>query len=43
MQALAQCEMVLNELGVDKIGAHDTAAAAKVYYQYFFCLKVCIN
>ncbi|XP_039689789.1 arogenate dehydratase/prephenate dehydratase 1, chloroplastic isoform X4 [Medicago truncatula] len=28
-QALAQCEMVLNELGVDKIGAHDTAAAAK--------------
>jgi prephenate dehydratase len=35
MQALAQCEMVLNELGVDKIGAHDTAAAAKVYYQYF--------
>ncbi|XP_004507685.1 arogenate dehydratase/prephenate dehydratase 1, chloroplastic [Cicer arietinum] len=28
-QALAQCEMVLNDLGVDKIGAHDTAAAAQ--------------
>ncbi|WJX91346.1 ADP,ATP carrier protein [Trifolium repens] len=28
-QALAQCEVVLNELGVDKIGAHDTAVAAQ--------------
>lgn len=40
MQALAQCEMTLNDLGAVKIGAHDTAAAAQVYYEFSFCLKV---
>jgi hypothetical protein len=43
MQALAQCEVVLNELGVDKIGAHDTAVAAQVHCEFSFCLKVCVD
>ncbi|KAK7303303.1 hypothetical protein RJT34_14206 [Clitoria ternatea] len=29
-QALIQCEMMLNDLGVVKVGTHDTAAAAKI-------------
>lgn len=36
MQALAQCETVLNDLGAVKIGAHDTAVAAQVYYEFSF-------
>lgn len=41
MQALDQCEKMLNDLGVVKIGARDTADVAQVYYEFF--QKVSIN
>lgn len=33
-QALDQCEKMLSDLGVVKIGARDTADAAQVYYEF---------
>lgn len=38
LQALAQCETMLSNLGVIRISADDTAGAAQVMYAIFFCI-----